>query len=103
MYWRDTCSWQTRQYYSSTQANTPPYVVKRGEENFNEQTTKKLYLEPGEFVETTGRVKDGYAEVEEHLIDDTSEYRYGKTWVPVENLKKIEKCNHAHLLRDGLL
>lgn len=71
--------------------------------DLDEQATKKLYLEPGEFVETTGRVKDGYAEVEEHLIDDTSEYRYGKTWVPVENLKKIEKCNHAHLLRDGLL
>lgn len=60
------------------------------------------YVASGTWLEATGEVKDGYAKVKEHLIEDESaatwEKNYG--WVPIDCLKPT-KCNHRHLLADG--
>lgn len=68
-------------------------------------SAEKLYLTTDDFVEATGNVKDGYAEVKDHLTGDTScsSWDDEKVWVPIGNLQKVEKCNHEHLMADGLI
>lgn len=62
-------------------------------------------LSAGDYLEATGKVENGYAKVKEHLVEDQSESlwedEYG--WVPVDCLKRVKKCPHAHLMGDGLI
>lgn len=62
-------------------------------------------LSSGDYLEATGKVENGYAQVKEHFIEDQSESmwegKYG--WVPVDCLKRVKKCPHAHMMADGLI
>lgn len=62
-------------------------------------------LSAGDYLEATGKVENGYAQVKEHFIEDQSEStwegNYG--WVPVDCLKRVKKCPHSHLAADGLI
>lgn len=73
--------------------------------NTNGDAAWQTSVNLGEYVEATGRCKDGFALVRDHLYYDMSQSCWGEyeAWVPIKCLKRVRKCNHTHDMADGLI